>query len=72
MILYVHVTYFRSKVVAELDKSVNAGVKTDDALFLQCAALIYMHEQNYDAALRILHQEDDLERLVWSIYLRNE
>lgn len=59
--------YFRSKIVSELDSKVGAGIDLDNVTFLHMAALIYMHEQNFDAALRLLHQSDELQCIALSI-----
>uniref|UniRef100_A0A0N5A8M3 Coatomer subunit epsilon n=1 Tax=Syphacia muris TaxID=451379 RepID=A0A0N5A8M3_9BILA len=50
----------RSKIVEELDAEFNGDLIADDTMFLM-GALIYMREDNYDNALRMLHQGDSLE-----------
>ena len=37
------------------------SVDLSNSTFLLMAASIYYHEQNTDAALRVLHQSDNLE-----------
>lgn len=62
----------RSDVLKDLDKKMSSSVGVDDDTFLLMAASIYYHEENYDAALRCLHQSDSLEccALMVQIYIR--
>jgi len=50
----------RKAIVEDLDRELKAGTADDDVVYLM-AAFIYMNEQNYDDALRILHQSGALE-----------
>ncbi|VDD93669.1 unnamed protein product [Enterobius vermicularis] len=50
----------RSGIVAEIENELNEDFPADDVYCLM-AAFIYMHEDNFDSALRILHQGDSLE-----------
>ncbi|PIK44182.1 putative coatomer subunit epsilon isoform X2 [Apostichopus japonicus] len=62
----------RSSIVKDLDKKMSSSVGVDDDTFLLMAASIYYHEENFDAALRCLHQSDSLEccALMVQIYIR--
>jgi len=53
----------RLKLVEELEKMLNKGTEANNSTFILMAANIYMHETDFDAALRLLHnaEGDDLE-----------
>lgn len=51
----------RDTIVRELDTKMAGSVDLSNSTFLLMAASIYYHEQNYDAALRVLHQSDNIE-----------
>jgi len=51
----------RDAVVKELDSQMSGNVDMSNDIYLLMAGSIYYHEQNFDAALRILHQSDSLE-----------
>lgn len=48
-------------VVSKLDDLVAKDIDSSNQMLFVVAATIYYNEQNYDAALRILHQADFLE-----------
>ncbi|CAH0718126.1 unnamed protein product, partial [Brenthis ino] len=48
-------------IVAEIDARVAKGVELANEIFLIVAATIYYHEENYEAALKILHGAETLE-----------
>ncbi|MFH4980228.1 hypothetical protein AB6A40_006937 [Gnathostoma spinigerum] len=50
----------RSAIVEDLEKSLSEDTSGDSTVLLM-AAQIYMNEQNYENALRVLHHSDDLE-----------
>ncbi|KAJ8030032.1 Coatomer subunit epsilon [Holothuria leucospilota] len=62
----------RSQVLKDLDKKMSSSVDVNNDTFLLMAASIYYHEENFDAALRCLHQSDSLEcsALTVQIYIR--
>ena len=64
MIEHKHVFCYRDAIVASLDEQMSGSVDVSNHTFVVVAAAIYTHERNYDAALRILHQDDSLERYV--------
>ncbi|KAK7499750.1 hypothetical protein BaRGS_00009091 [Batillaria attramentaria] len=51
----------RDAVVRDLDSKMAGSVDVSNSIFVLMAASIYYHEQNYDSALRVLHQSDNLE-----------
>ncbi|XP_050400364.1 coatomer subunit epsilon isoform X1 [Patella vulgata] len=51
----------RDGIVRDLDSKVSGSVDVSNSTFLVMAASIYYQEQNTDAALRTLHQSDNLE-----------
>ncbi|XP_041980647.1 coatomer subunit epsilon [Aricia agestis] len=48
-------------IVADIDARVNKGTELSNEIFLIVAASIYYHEDNYEAALKILHGAESLE-----------
>ncbi|XP_053611857.1 coatomer subunit epsilon [Plodia interpunctella] len=48
-------------IVADIDARVAKGVELSNEVFLVVAATIYYHEDNYEAALKILHGTESLE-----------
>lgn len=48
-------------IVADIDARVAKGIELSNEIFLIVAATIYYHEDNYEAALKILHNADSLE-----------
>jgi len=62
----------RSRTVTDLDKKCAGSLDLSNSTFLLMAANIYYHEGNLDAALKVLHQSDDLEciGMMIQIYLR--
>ncbi|XP_033634725.1 coatomer subunit epsilon-like [Asterias rubens] len=59
----------REKIVSELDKKMSSSVGVDNDTFLLMAASVYYHEENFDAALRCLHQAETLECLALTIQI---
>lgn len=53
--------FCRDSVLDKLDKMVSAGFNPEDATMIIIAGTIYNHAQNYESALRVLHQGDHLE-----------
>jgi len=51
----------REKILLELDSKMSGNVTVSDSCFLLMSASIYVHDSNFDAALRTLHQSDSLE-----------
>ncbi|ESP00507.1 hypothetical protein LOTGIDRAFT_157712 [Lottia gigantea] len=51
----------RESIVKSIDSKMTGSVDISNNTFLLMAASIYYHEQNSDAALRSLHQSDNLE-----------
>ncbi|XP_065836668.1 coatomer subunit epsilon-like [Oscarella lobularis] len=62
----------REKIVGEMEKKLNSGIDANNGTFLLMAATVYYHEENFEAALRCLHQSDSLEcaALAVQIYLQ--
>lgn len=62
----------RDKILLSLDQKMANNFNASDVTLLVVAATIYSHEQNYDAALRILHQSNTLacSALTLQIYLK--
>ncbi|KAM3960451.1 LOW QUALITY PROTEIN: coatomer subunit epsilon-like [Aphomia sociella] len=48
-------------IVADIDARVAKGTELSNEIFLIVAATIYYHEDNYEAALKILHGSESLE-----------
>ncbi|CAG9791067.1 unnamed protein product [Diatraea saccharalis] len=48
-------------IVADIDARVAKGTELNNEVFLIVAATIYYHEENYEAALKILHGAESLE-----------
>ncbi|KAI5643875.1 coatomer epsilon subunit domain-containing protein [Phthorimaea operculella] len=48
-------------IVADIDARVAKGTELSNEVFLIVAATIYYHEENYEAALKILHGAESLE-----------
>lgn len=65
-------TNSKDVVVSKLDDVVAKDIDSSNQMLFVVAATIYFNEQNYDAALRILHQADFLEAyaLNLQIYLK--
>lgn len=53
--------YFRDAIVDKLDKLVAGGFTSEDVTLIIVAGMIYNHVGNYETALRVLHQGDNLE-----------
>ncbi|XP_062516839.1 coatomer subunit epsilon-like [Corticium candelabrum] len=51
----------RDGIIADVDSKLNSGVDASNNTFFLIAATIFYNEQNYDSALRCLHQTEDLE-----------
>ncbi|KAL8591244.1 hypothetical protein ACOMHN_017568 [Nucella lapillus] len=51
----------RDQIVHDLDTKMAGSVDISNSIFVLMAGSIYYHEQNTDAALRVLHQSDNLE-----------
>nr|XP_002738830.1 PREDICTED: coatomer subunit epsilon-like [Saccoglossus kowalevskii] len=62
----------RDGIVKDLDGKMSSSVDITNNTFLLMAASIYVHEQNNDAALRVLNQSESLEcaALTVQIYLK--
>lgn len=58
---YFQSTSGRSSVVNELEAQLSKSVDLTNIALLVVAATIYSHEDNYEAALRVLNQSDALE-----------
>ncbi|KAK3098037.1 hypothetical protein FSP39_015522 [Pinctada imbricata] len=59
----------RSSIVRDLDSKMSGNVDVSNSVFLVMAASIYYQEQNYDSALRSLHQSDALECIAETIQI---
>ena len=51
----------KNVIVQKMDDILSKDVKTSSNLLFITAAIIYYHELNYESALQILHQGDNLE-----------
>ncbi|CAG5128562.1 unnamed protein product [Candidula unifasciata] len=51
----------RDAIVRELESKMSGNVDLTNSTFLLMAGSIYYHQQNYDSALRTLHQSDNIE-----------
>ncbi|XP_076465518.1 coatomer subunit epsilon-like [Babylonia areolata] len=51
----------RDSIARDLDSKMAGSVDVSNSTFVLMAASVYCHEQNNDAALRVLHQSDNLE-----------
>ncbi|XP_071449659.1 coatomer subunit epsilon [Hetaerina americana] len=62
----------RDEIINNIDKKVSGSINYGDHIFLITASTIYYHEQNYESALRVLHQAEHLECLAFclQIYLK--
>lgn len=59
----------RAAVVKKLDDKLSSGeVASSNYVFFVTAGTIYCYEENYEAALRVLHQSDHLECLSYSVF----
>jgi coatomer protein complex subunit epsilon len=52
-----------------MDSKLNSGVDASNNTFFLMTATIFYHEQNYDSALRCLHQTEDLECSALSVQI---
>ncbi|XP_052791835.1 coatomer subunit epsilon-like [Mya arenaria] len=57
----------RDKIVRDLDSKMGSSVDVSNCTFILMAASIYFHDQNYDAALRILHSSDSIECMALTV-----
>ncbi|CAG9565899.1 unnamed protein product [Danaus chrysippus] len=57
----------KPNIVADIDARVQKGVELTNEVFLIVAATIYYHEDNYEAALKILHEAESLELRAFSL-----
>ncbi|KAK7866152.1 hypothetical protein R5R35_004798 [Gryllus longicercus] len=62
----------RDTLISELDQQIAGNVDASNINFMIAASTVYYHEENFDAALRLLNQADHLEcsALSLQIYLR--
>ncbi|KAK4023592.1 coatomer subunit epsilon isoform X2 [Daphnia magna] len=51
----------RESIVLKLDQQVCGNIDVNNHVFLLVAATIYYNESNYETALKVLHQSDNLE-----------
>ncbi|XP_022248146.1 coatomer subunit epsilon-like isoform X2 [Limulus polyphemus] len=51
----------KDKIVKEMDQKMTKSVDATNTTLLLIAATVYCHEENYDAALRVLQQTETLE-----------
>lgn len=65
MFKYKHINCYRDAIITSLDEQMTGNVDVSNHTFVIVAATIYSNEQNYEAALRILHQDDSLERYIY-------
>ncbi|XP_037972017.2 coatomer subunit epsilon [Plutella xylostella] len=54
-------------IVADIDARVAKGLELQNDIFLLVAATIYYHEENYEAALKILHGTESLELRAYTL-----
>lgn len=54
----------REEIVNQLEQKLS-GANADNDIFMLVAATIYVHEQNYEAAYRVLHGSDTLEAMAF-------
>ncbi|XP_046330603.1 coatomer subunit epsilon-like [Haliotis rufescens] len=59
----------RDAVVRDLDSKMSASVDVSNSAFLLMASSIYYQEQNFDSALRTLHQSDNLECIALTVQI---
>ncbi|KAH3713462.1 coatomer subunit epsilon-like [Dreissena polymorpha] len=59
----------RDKIVRDLDSKMGSSVDVSNSTFLLMAASIYFHDQNYDAALRILHSSESIECMALTVQI---
>merc|ERR1712038_188523 len=59
----------REEILKDLDRDLAGNVNVSDSTFLLMCASIFMHDGNYDAALRTLHQSDSLECIALMIQI---
>jgi coatomer protein complex subunit epsilon len=57
----------RDRILSELESKMSANIELTNNTFLLIAATILFHENNYDTALRTLHQSDSLECIALAI-----
>ncbi|XP_013780280.1 coatomer subunit epsilon-like isoform X1 [Limulus polyphemus] len=62
----------KDKIVKEMDQKMTKSVDATNTTLLLIAATVYCHEENYDAALRVLQQTETLECSVMmlQVYLK--
>ena len=58
---------FRDQIVEKLDKEMSAGFDTNDVTKIIVAGSIYYHIGNFESALRVLRQAENLEWYVFAI-----
>jgi coatomer protein complex subunit epsilon len=59
----------RDKILAEVEAKMSGNIDLSNSTFLLMASTIMFHENNYDTALRTLHQSDALECIALGIQI---
>jgi coatomer protein complex subunit epsilon len=59
----------RDKILSELDAKMSGNIDLSNSTFLLIAGSILFHENNFDAALRTLHQSDALECIALAVQI---
>ncbi|XP_014665179.1 PREDICTED: coatomer subunit epsilon-like isoform X2 [Priapulus caudatus] len=60
----------RDALLKTLDSKMSASLDISNHTFLLMAASVYCHEQNHDAALRVLHQSENLECIALMVQIQ--
>lgn len=57
----------RQDVVRQLEERLTSAAGEESETLVLAAAVIYMKEQNYEAAYRVLHAVETLETMAWIV-----
>lgn len=64
---YLHLKQKRDSIISQLDQKLSGNVNMENDTLLIVAATIYVHEQNLEAAYKILHNLDTLEAMAFML-----
>lgn len=64
---YLHSKQRRDSIISQLDQKLSGNVNMDNDTLLIVAATVYVHEQNLEAAYKILHNLDTLEAMAFML-----
>lgn len=60
---YLHFKQKRESILAQIEQKLSGNANIDNDTFLIVAATIYIHEENLEAAYKLLHNSESLEAM---------